>query len=56
MVSEDELADLRREVAERRFQDLVQRARRLSDTPPEETLEQGLAMIESVHSLEVRPL
>lgn len=55
MGGDDELAARRREVAERRFRDLVRRARRLSDASPEETLEAGLAMIDSVHSLEVRP-
>lgn len=55
MADEGDLADVRQAVADRRFRDLVKRARRLSQTPPEDTLRDGLAMIESAHSLEVRP-
>lgn len=45
---------MREEAAKRRLRDVVKRARRLSDWTPEETLEEGLAMIDSVHSIEVQ--
>lgn len=48
------LSGLREEAARRRLRDVVKRARRLSDWTPEETLEEGLAMIDSVHSIEVQ--
>lgn len=54
MGDDDSLARTRKTVADRRLRDLVQRARRLQGTPPEATLKEGLAMIDSVHSLEIR--
>lgn len=54
MGEENRLARIRQQVADRRFQDLVERASRLSETPPERTLKEGLGMIESAHTLQVR--
>lgn len=45
--------EIRREASKRSFEDLVDRARRLEDVSPEETLQRGFEMIESVHSLKV---